>query len=145
METNLNLIKTNNMCLDLTSIKPPRVAEEDIIVFKHLKKTGETFRTPYRDCEIKFNEVITSPLQRDGYSVELGLHSFVSMAKCKTDAIGEHSHAVVKCVIPKGSKYYVGDFYGCRSIASDSLRYDEILFEREDYYDRFKKVANVVK
>ena len=69
----------------------------------------------------------------------MGLHSFELLDDCKNNAFIEKIYAyksvVVKCIIPKGSKYYKGKFNNYftvySSYASDKIKYVEELFEIE--------------
>ena len=91
-------------------------------LIKNLKKE-DILKTPYRDFIIKIGDKIESDLVcEDGY-VNVGLHSFGSYISARRDGLG----LIVKCVIPKGSKYYKG-FYGLEvSYASDKLNYLDII------------------
>lgn len=87
-------------------------------------------RTPYMDMPVKFNQLYTSELDvRTGFhgaEVEKGLHSFADAASADYDMIPSNEN-IVQCVIPKGSKYYVGSFRGKLSYASDQLMYIKFL------------------
>lgn len=93
------------------------------------------YHTTYVNAKIEIGNTYTSSLSRDNdllkSYIETGLHAFV----CEKDVSKylKRSHenkryaVIVKCLIPKGSKYYVGTFYGYKSYASDTLKYLEIL------------------
>ena len=85
--------------------------------------------TPYRDTIINIGETYKSKLRKFitpiGYTIEEGLHSFTRVEDAYNDGCG----IIVKCIIPKGSKYYKGVF-GYESVpsyASDCITYVEIV------------------
>jgi hypothetical protein len=93
-----------------------------------------TFLTPYRKAEIKIGETYKSKLIKYDSLVEEGIHSFESLKDANFFAIAIKSKIVAKCIIPKGSEYYVGkysdDIYSDSdyvSYASDTLKYVEVL------------------
>ena len=69
-------------------------------------------------------------IDRSSY-ITKGLHSFAILHDCMNDAnswaFTNNKTVLVKCVIPKGSCYYVGEFGGDKSYASDKLVYVEEL------------------
>ena len=123
------------MCLDLTENSKLMTAKKDIVVFKHVYYYGNGIATPYRNMRIKLLEVIESELMdmrvADTYWVSKGLHSF----KLKKDALydmidegyGGQKRSVVKCIIPKGSNYFIGTFMELKCYASNRIIYKEIL------------------
>jgi hypothetical protein len=44
-----------------------------------------------------------------------------------TGKFKQNKYAIVKCTIPKGSKYYVGIYRNRRSIVSNCIVYNEII------------------
>lgn len=85
------------------------------------------YHTPYIKTIIELGKKYTSELYLYEFLnlVEKGLHSFVQKPNIKE---GQY---LVKCIIPKGSKYYKGifeiDSYSFDSIASDKLKYIKII------------------
>lgn len=85
------------------------------------------YHTPYIKTIIELGKEYTSELYLYEFLnlVEKGLHSFIQKPNIKE---GEY---LVKCIIPKGSKYYKGIFelgpYSFDSIASDKLKYIKII------------------
>ena len=85
------------------------------------------YHTPYIKTIIELGKEYTSELYLYEFLniVEKGLHSFIQKLNIKE---GEY---LVKCIIPKGSKYYKGifeiDSYSFDSIASDKLKYIKII------------------
>ena len=79
-------------------------------------------QTFYQDFKVEIGETYTSDLEKIDSTIEKGLHSFKTMKGAKS-----HSNIVAKCIIPKGSKYYIGEFTCETSYASDRLTYIEII------------------
>jgi hypothetical protein len=86
-----------------------------------------TFLTPYQDVEIKIGETYKSKLIKNDLLIEEGIHSFESFKSANYFASFDKNRFVAKCIIPKGSKYYIGNFNGYDSYASDTLKYVEVL------------------
>lgn len=108
--------------------------QEIIVNGKKLIFTEETgnFLTYYREASVKIGNTYISDLivDEDGVSIHKGLHSFVNMPDIKDFIKG----TCVQCVIPKGSKYYIGRFDGEKlSYAADTLKYVKVIpFTYED-------------
>jgi hypothetical protein len=88
-----------------------------------------TILTPYQKVGIKIGETYKSKLIKDDLLIEEGIHSFESFKSANYFASFEEKKIVAKCIIPKGSEYYVGNFNGFVSYASDTLKYVEVLTE----------------
>lgn len=131
------------MCLTIKLNAIKHTAKNDIVVYKHVLGTkNDEYFTTYQKANIKIGGVYQSKLKSyisifgSDRKVEIGLHSFADLSDCRQDAIDELYYLlgsnkyvkilVVKCVIPKGSKYYSGDYVGA-SYASTSLKYVEII------------------
>ena len=122
------------MCLKLKNVFVfKRTAKEDIVCYKHVRQgyvRKDLFFTRFQDAEIKIGETYKSKLRKDfliSTAVSVGLHSYKNIEDCEAlDTL----YFVVKCVIPKGAKYYTG-FFGedCVSYASNKLTYVEIVSE----------------
>jgi hypothetical protein len=135
------------MCLNITYNEngeyPAKVAEQDIVCYKILKKfNGEHYMAPYRGTDYKLDELYKSDLDVDHDSryrladVGRGLHSCVTLdgaeelAKQLILGNGEYylrsmrlEFVICEAVIPAGSEYYVGDFENtCDSYASNALK-----------------------
>lgn len=141
------------MCLTKTK-RLPRIAIKDIVVYKVLLEVdgnpltpfqnypveiGKTYTGSFTDCYVsaphllyksyflyKIYHYICSISSKDitgGY-----IHSYYNKLSAKICAKYWHYFHptyVVKCVIPKGSIYFIGESgYEC---ASTKLRYDEIV------------------
>lgn len=109
------------MCLELYSDTKKLIAEEDIECYKILYKEDGIFRTFYRDFPIEAGKTYESIISKEGYRIQMGLHSYVD----KENAICSNLYTA-KCIIPKGSEYYLGSFCGKDSYASNVLKYVEI-------------------
>lgn len=84
------------------------------------KKCPTGYKTPYLQVNISLGETYTSPIIVTEYqNIDVGLHSYLmeAVVNCAENGI------IVKCIIPKGSEYYVGTFDGQRSLVSNCLRY----------------------
>lgn len=98
------------------------------IIFNDKNIVGHGYRTPYRLFPIKIGNTYTSDLILEktfGNTVEVGLHSFVRASSAFNDGDG----VVVKCVIPKGSKYFEGTFDRQPAFASNCIIYLELIEE----------------
>jgi len=122
------------MCLYLDKNYVLNTTEEDITVFKHLEiNRNGTYRTTYQEFPVTIGETYSSMLitvEFCGWDFcSIGLHSFPELLSAKKDgavACWENC-AVAKCIIPKGSKYYVGTFGNEISYASDTIKYVKIV------------------
>jgi hypothetical protein len=85
--------------------------------------------TPFQDVEIKIGETYKSKLIKYGQLIEEGIHSFENLEAAKRLASFDEDRIVAKCIIPKGSEYYVGKYGDHVSYTSDTLKYVEILTE----------------
>ena len=82
------------------------------------------YKTQYRQFKIILKHTYKSKLiieKEIGYNfVNIGIHSFVNIPVHMTTN-------VIKCIIPKGSNYIVGSFNCQKSIASDKIKYLEVV------------------
>lgn len=122
------------MCLS-TKWKKPKKAERNIIVYKILDKDCIS---PYRgfiyNLGVKYNTDMKSceDIFTDNIYVDDGFHAFTSKRALLKSYIYEDSISTVafKCIIPKGSSYYISS---CKKqIVSDS-----IIIKRRLLFDRF--------
>lgn len=88
--------------------------------------------TPYQDFRVEIGNTYTSELKKNGYEVNEGLHSFSTLQEARQDGDSEGEDVHVECIIPKGSKYYIGLFGGGVSYASDTLTYVRIVDKEEE-------------
>ena len=127
------------MCL-YTKQTEPEIAKEDIVCYKYygvLKECGRTkLMSPYRGAPAPdLNEVAHTDLDETSkvfcrgntnYNiVDKGFHSFKNFDDIKEELtyIGEMADIIVfKCIIPKGSKFYLGIFKYFLSYCSDQIK-----------------------
>lgn len=128
------------MCLQIKGLQHiPRIALRDITVYKVVKDTFNdgSYYTPYMCMRVQVGETYTAELIRFASSVEHGLHSFARLE----DAVEElrdwknNCPEVIRCIIPKGSIYYIGRFGILKSYASNKLRYDKVVTVTDDNYN----------
>ena len=122
------------MCLTIKNNTRKRTAKKDMTVYKVVNRltnpyNGKTFfTTPYRAAPVEIGKTYRSELIRyvkNGYKrIDVGIHSFVDLLWAERYVFSATSRVIVRCTIPAGSKYYVGYEH---EIASDTLRYDEII------------------
>jgi hypothetical protein len=131
------------MCLDLNKPIMLLTAEEDIVCYKWVQKIRKIMQTPYRNSSVEFGIIYVSDLMRNkNGTVDIGLHSYAGVIALDElfyvhrfyPTTNTPTPWVVKCIIPKGAKYYVGIFAGEKSYASTELKYIERLKE-EDYFN----------
>lgn len=116
------------MCLKLKGFSIKRLALTDKICYKFLENDGKGgYETPYKYFDVVIGETYKSTLRRTVCNeIEEGLHSFADYEDTKNKAY-TFGCVVAKCVIPRGSWYYTGEFSGCKSYASSQLKYVEII------------------
>ena len=131
------------MCLETPAFfAKRRVAKEDMTVWKfmirrHIKTTELLFayyRFGFRyRLGCVYTDQLAEPMKWNGFfrksSISKGFHSLSYFQ----DAVSAHKRdnkenaVVVRCTIPKGSEYYVGNWEGYKGYASNSIRIDEII------------------
>jgi hypothetical protein len=116
------------MCLQ-TTWKEPKVAKRNITVYKSVVNEDNKFLSPYAfpKIEYKIGETYTSTMKiiedssnlddeaceafekqsikKKFFAIGPGLHSSLSKERIKNLAVDQ---IVLKCIIPKGAKYYNG-------------------------------------
>jgi len=129
------------MCLDIYNKKNlrKRFAWRDITCYKFLVRTDYVdYRTPYKNFKIEIGETYKSELVLTKYhefyaSVSQGIHSLETIKNVRAVIDGDFYESkatdfvIVKCIIPRFSRYYVGEFVNQKSFASDRLKYVEII------------------
>lgn len=123
------------MCLTVNRYFSKRYAFRDIIVYKCLYKSGIDYYTYYRNAKVEIPSQVFSKIEKYPscvtffkIDIERALHSFAKEKACRqTAAYRDKNVVIVKCIIPKGSIYYVGEFAHYKSYASDKLNYVEII------------------
>ena len=119
------------MCLMYARVKE---TTEDIVCYKlYISFEGE-LRSPYmRSLAPNMNEIAKTHLGElygDDNCINEGFHSFATLE----DAMEEKKimlrlchKVIIKCIIPKNSKCYVGSFWGRTSYCSESIILKEII------------------
>lgn len=126
------------MCLILKNSAVEMIAKEDVKCIKVIRWNAEIEKwvTPYQLIPIQPGQHVTSEIITDFFadgfkSIDVGLHSFVpGVGKINNELewFNEHQLDTIKaieCIIPKGSKYWLGDFEDDEdcSYVSDNLIY----------------------
>lgn len=126
------------MCLDINRKSNVKLANNDIICYKvAYYDERNKLRTYARNSIFKLGKTYTSSLHRittlnyDYITVEL--HSFKNNGEAidVMKALSNHfkkQYVVIKCIIPKGSLYYIGSSDETeKEFASNKLTYVEVL------------------
>ena len=118
------------MCL-ITTKNIPEIAQEDIVCYKIYILIGDELLSPYQGSPAPTINKVTNTLldraylsnYRAAYMISKGFHSF----KYLDDLIEELDFwlsfdiKIIKCIIPKGTKYYEGKFGDFPSYCSESI------------------------
>lgn len=133
------------MCLTIKRKTKPtgKIAAEDIICYKVLEAHNEGEEnafvcSPYQGYEYNFDQKVTATIEVDSdaycadqWTIDEGLHSFVSLNAAKAE-LGDPTCGIsyiFVAIIPKGTRYYQGGFNGTKdSYASEAL----IVLHRDD-------------
>lgn len=117
------------MCLQLKRFSIKRLALTDKICYKFIKYDYKgRYVTPYQDFRVSIGKTYESKIRKTSFNeIEEGLHSFANYEDCKGKANTFYNCVVVKCIIPKGSWYYIGKFSNYKSYSSNRLKYVEII------------------
>ena len=100
------------MCL-VTRLTKPFVAKKDIVFYKHLRKSGDDYTTPFKDVKVKLGKKMVANTKRkyEGedwnncrkHAIEDGfIHALLGKKRM-------NGNVVVKAIIPAGTEFYVGD------------------------------------
>ena len=130
------------MCLKLNKNSEKKIANKKIVCFKVLALADDGFRTPYRHSKIEiegyYESNICFDFDRDEPIITEAIHSFTSLlsAKNERDSWFPIKTVIAKCVIPKGSVYYEGDFETdlsssktVEAFASNAIQYIKIILK----------------
>ena len=122
------------MCLIRAKIKE---TTEDIVCFKlYISFEGELKSLFRRSLAPNMNEIAKTYLEKPydiGNYVDRGFHSFANLEDAlQTGAnisrlYNNMDIVVIKCIIPKDSKCYIGLFWGMTSYCSDSIKLIELI------------------
>ena len=120
------------MCIVDAKIKE---TTEDIVCYKVYVSFEGKWVSPYMRSAIpNMNEITKTHLEephgRENY-VDRGFHSFATLEDAINESErlarnGEYNPIIVRCIIPKDSKCYIGSFCGETSYCSDSIKLIEI-------------------
>ena len=117
------------MCLVDAKIKE---ITEDIVCYKVYVSFEGKLVSPYMRSPIPNINKIAKTCLGEPYGsiscVDKGFHSFATLESATKESkylIGLNP-VIVKCIIPKGSKCYIGSFCGETSYCSDSIKLIEI-------------------
>ena len=121
------------MCL-ITTKNIPEIAQEDIVCYKFYKLRENKLFSPYKEVLApNINEVANTVLDRGylarakdnnlAYMVNRGFHSFKYLEGLINElAFWQLSYIrIFKCIIPKGTRYYEGNFTDLPSYCSESI------------------------
>lgn len=112
------------MCLELLSKK--LVAKEDIVCYKILIKRGNELYTPYQEVKIKpgifkATGTLSEDCRTRRKTVREGvIHTFAKYDQALDEKGGKNT-LIYKCVIPKGTNYYIGLFEAFLSYGSEVI------------------------
>jgi len=123
------------MCLTIKWWSIKRIALKDIECYKVVmidKQLPKMYRTVYQGTIVEIGKTYTSDIIRGKLgsydspnSVTVALHSYTDVERAMFEKRFGWQRVVVRCIIPRGSRYYVGKFAGCKSYASNRLKYVE--------------------
>lgn len=128
------------MCL-FANRKYAFVAQEDIECYKVLRRVDDVLTSYYHQSFIwKKSVTYTSVLESfdsvfksNQYNVERGFHSYMYQKDAEefiNEISGDEILVLVKCIIPKGSQYFVGQSTDWRAgYASDKIIFTSIIKE----------------
>lgn len=93
------------------------------IIINNIEVIDLKIATPFRCFPIEVGKTYDSELIKKDKYIHEGLHSFKNL----DDAKKPYVKIYAECIIPKGSKYYEGEFIDYAAYASDKLIYVQIL------------------
>lgn len=103
------------MCL-YTRWKKPKIATEDIIVYKILSVYSTHLASPYINFVYDLDRLYETKFTKSksyigkGYYIYAGFHAYVSKKSASAsdlDCNFSTYERIYKCIIPKGSTYYI--------------------------------------
>ena len=119
------------MCLNIKWWSIKRIALKDIECYKVVtvdSQLPKMYRTLYRNTLIEIGKTYTSNIIKGDMgpnTITVALHSYADVERAKFEKRGYWQIVVVRCIIPRGSRYYVGKFAVYKSYASNRLKYVE--------------------
>ena len=117
------------MCL-VTSQSEPLIAKKDIVVYKCLIKQATTLVSPYIGFVYKLHTLYEASLgvtiYKDVTVIAEGFHAYYDKKK----SLHKWSNEVYKCIVPKGSTYYI-------SSDNKEIVADKIVIKRKLWFNIF--------
>ncbi len=117
------------MCL-VTSQSEPLIAKKDIVVYKCLIKQATTLVSPYIGFVYKLRTLYEASLgvtiYKDVTVIAEGFHAYYDKKK----SLHKWSNEVYKCIVPKGSTYYI-------SSDNKEIVADKIVIKRKLWFNIF--------
>lgn len=93
-----------NNAMDFQNAK---LALDDITVYKLFKVKDGVIRSPFRSCTWKIGCIKNTHLKtRAYYTIDKGLHSFITVSGARNFHFRDGAHILLKCVIPAGAYYF---------------------------------------
>ncbi len=124
------------MCL-YTEEERPVTATEDIVCYKVTRREkNEEMMSLYIRSPVKMNQVLTVPKFQAEPSyygkIEYGFHSFAELDAALYEMAGRivarhEEFFVIECRIPKGSRFWTGEFSRAKSYVSNKIEYVKII------------------
>lgn len=124
------------MCLEIKLNQEILIAEDDIVCYKAVEENDDdmSYRTYFKNMLVKLGNTYYSEINtmKNIIIIEKALHSFTSHGLAEKFLIrrGRCNTVIVKCIIPKGAKYYEGRF----EINNDSYASDTLTYTKEIFY-----------
>lgn len=112
------------MCL-FTKQQEAKIVNKNIIVYKLLYCNNGVLRPPifsdyvYELKKLNITDIEVSSVLDLGYNIYRAFHAFTTIRNALTSNIIMNDMLLYKCIIPKGSKYYISK--DGREIASDKI------------------------
>lgn len=145
-EIHSEYIKVKHYYNGLTKIPKPLVAKTNIVAIKKLSlDKDDNYHTPFMCKNVTFNNGIVTlesdvkegfrvekSAWYDTYDVANGIHSFIERDRCMWSR-----EKLFVSIIPKGSKYYLGED---GDLVSEKL----IVFETQEDFDKFIRHKGMV-
>lgn len=123
------------MCL-FTKQQEAKIANENIIVYKLLHCNNGVLRPPifssyiYKLRKLNSTNIELSPVLDLGYNVYQAFHAFTTIHNALTSSIVRNNVLLYKCVIPKGSEYYI-------SVCGSEIASNKIIIKRKVWFNLF--------
>lgn len=104
------------MCLNVISGTTRRVAQKDFFVYKRLKFNDES---PYQDTKYIRNKTykLGKEIRQSNGAVNAGFHAYLNIGAARAGL--DYDEKIVPMIVPKGTRYYVGDG---QEIASETIK-----------------------